>query len=279
MGQSSRELNKAHWQGTTPTALPSSTASPTPGSSGSAWRMSKVKRTFEAAEEEGRDIQELAIERYGSLESWNEALEERRVLDSRNDRRTSGIQRGAPSDGRKYLFSDTNTSRDPGSSSRPPSRDSFRRPGESSGRTPISSTRVSSTSQPSTPIPAVFTPPPSHTPRIQSNLSHSIVPLTLSSSSAQKPPLSQSELNRLQAKVLKARLMGNTEASKMEAEYEQERVRASQVAPASTSSNAEMLPTLDGRGRLYDIGSGKDSLPVSEPGKRKPKEKVSLYSR
>jgi hypothetical protein len=95
--------------------------------------------------------------------------------------------------------------------------------------------------------------------------------------------LSQSELNKLQAKVLKARLMGSEEADELEKEYEAERVRATEISSLgiggagvdSGQGEIRMLPTLDGFGRLYDVGSGgKEEKEDDRQGRKRKKEKV-----
>lgn len=319
MGQSSRELNKAHWQGTPndpSTVPPPAAGSPAPGSSGSAWRMMKVKRTFETADEEDRPVEEVAMERYGSLEAWHEALEERRILDEREGRRRGGgggyggnqgggyggNQRGGPGGGgsggrafetptpssqdsssRRFVFTDSGGS---ASSSRPASRGSFRRPGEALERTASGSSSVGApapvTSRPGTPVPSVFTPPASRTPRTTSNLSQSFALVPDPTTTASKPPLTQSELNKLQAKVLKARLMGNDNAAELEKEYEKERERTlemgntAEIVVGGETETVKMLPTLDGRGRLYDVGTGQ-APEEEQTGKRKKKEKVRRF--
>jgi hypothetical protein len=96
----------------------------------------KLRRVYETAEEEGKSVEEVALERYGSREAFEEALEERRILDERadkarpqkatreNERKPGGLET-------RYSFSDP---------SRPASRNSFRRPGESGPSTPSTST-------------------------------------------------------------------------------------------------------------------------------------------
>ncbi len=55
------------------------------GDKGSNWRMMKLKRVFEAAKEEAvEDVKEFALERYGSMDEFNLALEEREFLDRKN---------------------------------------------------------------------------------------------------------------------------------------------------------------------------------------------------
>lgn len=344
MGQSSRELNKAYWQGAPPAnaAQASSAAasastpksgSPAPGSSGSAWRMTKLKRTYEAAEEEGRPIEEVALDRYGSLEAFEEAKEERRVLDERGDRRKSRRESGygpgpasgtrtptgmtADGGGRRFVFTDMDAS---GERPTPTSRQSFRRPGETPPAMPPRTTSSSSSvagdrapgsasgSRPSTPIPSVFTPPVAR--RTTSNLAQATVLApdptatgtavsAASDPSTSKPVLSQSDLNKLQARVLKAKLMDADDAAALEAEYEAERKRALEAGPAvaehegmtqsiggnqKLAEGVQVLPTLDGRGRMYDVGVGTAVADQYEAerqakGRRAKKEPVRLYLR
>lgn len=347
MGQSSRELNKAYWQGTpdaastssaaaTSSTAPPATGSPAPGSSGSAWRMSKLKRTFEAADDEGRPIEDVAIERYGSLDAFHEAREERRILDERQGRRMSRRESGygggggggqhhpgmrtptgmaADGGGRRFVFTETGAAGEGGADgpgSRPSSRQGFRRPGEAPpqpgqlARSSSTSSVAGSGSRPSTPIPTVFTPPVAR--RMPSQLAQSTVinpdptstgPTASSSASSgsSRPILSQSELNKLQAKVLKAKLMDSDDASALEREYDAELRRSQAAGPALADKegmeqtlggskvqgqDVQVLPTLDSRGRMYDIGVGTDTADKWEEerknrGKHVRKEMVRHY--
>ena len=45
----------------------------TPGGPGSQWRMMKLRRVYETAEEEGKPVEEIAMDRFGSLEAFEEA--------------------------------------------------------------------------------------------------------------------------------------------------------------------------------------------------------------
>ena len=263
--------------------------------------MMKLKRVYETATDENKPVEEVALERYGSLEAFEEAKEERRILDEQDGRRTGrggfsspdkdefgrDIRRdGGDSEKRgreeRFMFTDVGGS---GSSSR---SSSFRRPGQSAPSTPSPGTsstplphkRLDSLRLPSqvgksplsashTPIPSVMTPPA----RSRDN---------------DKPSLNQSELNKLQAKVLRAKLMGSSEAARLEKEYEEESRRASSGYLVSSNQEehdsrgrriekkVEVLPTLDGRGRLYDVGTGGGSdSPV--PGNRKKKEEKVMH--
>ena len=234
-----------------------------PGGPGSQWRMMRLRRVYETAEEEGRPVEEVAVDRFGSLEAFEEAQEERRILDEREGAKPEEKPRGRPNEpGKKFYFTDLGSTGSSRSSS-------FRRPalvGDNGPRTPPASNlgpnRPSGTSklgsqrgtpQASTPIPSVLTP--------------SVLPTKTTSRG-----LSPTSLNRLQAKVLKAKLMGSPDATTLEKEYEEE-LRKANEGPR-TVTKVEVLPTLDGHGRLYDIGIGKTGDTPLPPGNRRKKERV-----
>ena len=258
----------------------------TPGGPGSQWRMMRLRRVYETAQEDNRPVEEVAVERFGSLEAFDKAKEERRILDEREGKRvergrdaTKGKQRGEsnyPKVGEKgFMFNDLDGS---GRSSR---SSSFLRPGGPGG------------SGPSTPSPQPGVPSAAR-PRFDSlRLSsqtgtpgpqvHTPIPSVLTPQLGGKRALSPSSLNRLQAKVLRAKLTGGPDAKKLEREYEEEMRRATGISAdedgIQTRTRVEVLPTLDARGRLYDVGHGKDDGEVL-PGNRKKKEKVrDLYVR
>lgn len=254
----------------------------TPGGPGSQWRMMRLKRVYETAEEDGLDVKTIAIERFGSLEAFEEAKEERRILDEREGKRADrgrGFERKRPresEDGggeKRFMFTDIGGS---GGSSR---SSSFRRPGgigdsapstpppSSDARLPVNrrvdslkttSGARSTLSQSHTPIPSVMTPP--------------VV------SGSQRRALSPSSLNKLQAKALRAKLMNDPSADQLQREYDMEskRVNGEVDFESGTRKKTEVLPTLDGRGRLYDVGHGKDDGQVLSGNRRKKEEKVCL---
>jgi hypothetical protein len=324
---------------------------PLPGSSGSSWRMMKLKRAYEAAEDENRSIDEVGIERFGSIEAFEAAVEERKFLDSRGSHTgassalqgrqhahlrdtTPGTSNGAndgldefgrerrQEDGEsnkasvqgRYIFHDASTP-----SSRPPSRaGSFRRPGASAddvtapnsrAATPSAQQRAAAdraTPKPSTPIPSVFTPPPMQSnanasnkrpSQLQQSTSSADIAVAETDKKESKPALNQTELNKLQAKILRARLMGSSpaEVSAMEQEYESESARSRQgdagqgyfdgqqvgSTEAGGQTEIRVLPTLDGYGRLYDVGTGKGSPEQGQilPGNRKRKKEKYFETR
>ncbi|WVQ83928.1 hypothetical protein IAT38_006072 [Cryptococcus sp. DSM 104549] len=310
------------------------------GGPGHQWRMMKLKRLHEQAEEQNRDIQEVALERYGSLDEFNEALEERRFLDDRDARRknrprgpggsdgyastpgggSSGM-RTPDTSGRRFMFANPGEEGAFGSS-RPGSRGGFRRPGEErdvgtpsgggggrvedlrrgagvggTGGTPGMRSAPGG-GKVSTPIPSVFTPtaltrssshPSSSSP---ANPNPAPNPGTRDPTSSQ-PPLTTEQLNKLQARVLRARLTDDPTAQALEDEYELERYRSEEAAAGrgglweggaggvqgqlgrldekGREVQVQVLPTLDGRGQLYDVGTGRQDEKVVLPGNRQKK--------
>ena len=239
----------------------------------------RLRRVYETSQEENRPVEEVAVERFGSLEAFEQAREERRILDEREGKwfgrgreAVKGKRRGDsdfPKAGEKgFMFNDLGGSRASSHSS------SFRRPGgpgDSAPSTPSPQTGAPSAARPrfdslrlsqtGTPGQQVRTP----------------IPSVMAPQLGSKRALSPSSLNRLQAKVLRAKLTGGPDAEKLEKEYEEEMRRANGVTTGEdgtqTRTRVEVLPTLDARGRLYDVGQGKDDGEVL-PGNRKKKEKV-----
>ncbi|KAI0372225.1 hypothetical protein BV20DRAFT_964344 [Pilatotrama ljubarskyi] len=267
---SHKELNTALKEGKSVDELPDAAPKAiVAGGPGSQWRMMKLRRVYETAEEEGRPVEEVAIDRFGSLEAFEEAKEERRILDEREGRRASraGERKGKGKERegeRRLMFNDFTPS---GATSR---SSSFRRPDldRSGPPTPgvgeskrLETTRVGQTTgtalaQAHAPIPSAVTP-------------------NLTMVGSKKRALSPSSLNKLQAKVLRAKLMNSPDAEALEKEYEQELRRANgeEGGDDNVRTRVEVLPTLDIHGRLYDVGQGKNDAPPP-PGNRRPKPKV-----
>ncbi|EAU85946.1 complexed with Cdc5 protein Cwf19 [Coprinopsis cinerea okayama7 len=250
-----------------------------PGGPGSSWRMMRLRKCYETAEEEGRPVEEVGIERFGSLEAFEEAKEERRILDERQGRKTEREkERGRPSErdnrgGEKgFMFTEMGDSTGSSRSS------SFKRPGQASQSGPstpgvmpankrLDSLRLPSQAnsplqQSHTPIPSVLTPPP--------------LASGSRGGSCGGRALSPSSLNKLQAKVLRAKLMGAPDAEKLEKEYEAEARKAQGQfdEKSGVRTKVEALPTIDVRGRLYDVGTGRkdDDEEERRPGNRRKKE-------
>ncbi|KND92021.1 Pre-mRNA-splicing factor cwf19 [Tolypocladium ophioglossoides CBS 100239] len=84
-----RELNNDHLQALNDGAAPAETAPSertvdyTFGDAGSSWRMTKLKAVYTAAEESGRSVDDVAEERFGTLEEFDDAREEKNELERR----------------------------------------------------------------------------------------------------------------------------------------------------------------------------------------------------
>ncbi|KAI6027408.1 CwfJ C-terminus 1-domain-containing protein-like protein [Pisolithus microcarpus] len=273
---SSRELNpelRAGRQGGQEVApSPPPPKSITPGGPGSSWRMMRLRRVYETAQEENRPVEEVALERFGTMQAFEEAKEERRILDDREGRssaRGGQKEKGKARDVKgeqRFTFTDVGVS---GGSSR---SSSFRRPGSASD-TPARSSPAPHNPPASRQFDSLRLPSQAASPLQQS---HTPIPTVMAPSVAAVPTsrsLSPSSLNKLQAKVLRAKLMNAPNAEQMEREYEEELRRANgEPGEPTVRTKVEVLPTLDARGRLYDVGRGeKDTTPA--PGNRKKKEK------
>ncbi|KAG2212917.1 hypothetical protein INT46_010473 [Mucor plumbeus] len=224
------------------------------GDAGSNWRMMKLKRTKEQAEDEGRSLREVGIEKYGSAEKFEEALLEREYLDDRKGSKRGGDRHSRDKDGdrdrgynrrrdddrnnprdrrdvdkdssgrnddrgRRYMFIDTDSQ-----------QKSFKRP--EVPRRPSPPSRAQSQPSPS-PVPA---PPSTPVP---------IIPQI--SMPVQIQALTRDQLNKLNSKIVKARLMGSDNADALEKEYQMELKKFEQA-----ENTVQVLPSLDSQGRLYD---------------------------
>lgn len=293
------------------------------GSPGYQWRMMKLRKTYEQAEEQNRPVEEVAIERYGDESAFLEAKEEREWLDRNNGslprssmQRQNSARNIPPQQSKAFMFTDAASA--PGSpASRPISRQSFRRPGEAStpstpgvAATPAlsrlnseQSNGLPSSSKPATPIPSVFTPqiPSSSSAKKDAPTSNDVLQDAVEASQARdsvtNPPMDAEALNKLEAKVLKAEMMGKSNAASLREKLDKEKARATKggdqgdgyfdqkgsVQPGGpnggASTDVQVLPTLDGRGRLYDVGTSKASATPSAlpPGNRRKKEKFETH--
>nr|XP_019048938.1 cell cycle control protein cwf19 [Kwoniella bestiolae CBS 10118]OCF27868.1 cell cycle control protein cwf19 [Kwoniella bestiolae CBS 10118] len=285
----------------------------TPGGPGYQWRMMKLKRLYEQAEEQGREVEDVAMERYGNMEDFQAAIEERRILDEREARRKSRRGPGQPgSDGfstpgggfsgfrtpdtsnRRFMFTQPSGEEEFGSS-RPSSRGGFRRPqgddneiqtpsGAGAGRVDELRRRESGNNQAkvSTPVPSVFTPTAltrsgSGYP-FNAEVGAQAGTMENPDPTSSKPPLTTEQLNKLQAKVIRAKLMDEPNALALEEEYERERNKSEQAKEnggaglwSGNQVEVQVLPTLDGRGKLYDVGLGASDEGEARPGNRRKK--------
>lgn len=333
---SSRELNTQLREGKSVDEYdtPSdANAAPQYGAPGYQWRMMKLKRTLEAAEQEGRCVEEVALERYASLEDFEHAQAERRFLDGKEQGKAQGGVAGRSTPTlqsvarRSYLIASggidgdaaSGSGTDTPASSRPVSRQGFRRPGKSHPVTPTPAPSraprnigfETPSSKPSTPtaIPSVFTPVverPSSTADSDSRPPQGLV-LDDGSSNPDRPILTPDQLNKMQAKIMQAELMGVANVDALRAEYEAEAARAkahrsmagdrggafaalstkkgngtgsARVLVQDGERELQVLPTLDARGCMYDVGSLSAGDAASDnKGKRKLKGRDEFEAR
>jgi hypothetical protein len=141
------------------------------GDSGAQWRMTKLKGIYRTAEESGRSVEEIAMEKYGDLRDFDEAREEEVELDRRKMYGKNYVGKEKPSG---ELFEERRLDAGVHRASREHHEDADLPQGE-----------------------IVFDPqPPTNTVQ-----------------------LSQTELNRLKAQMMKAKMKKAPEAARLEAEY------------------------------------------------------------
>ncbi|KAG6000499.1 hypothetical protein E4U21_005405 [Claviceps maximensis] len=106
-----RELNQCHLQNLNDGILPPSDVPPhnaaqtvdyTFGDSGSSWRMTKLRGVYTMAENSGRSLEEVAVERYGSLKDFDSAREEKEEMERRSIYGSGYRKKEAPT-GELYL--------------------------------------------------------------------------------------------------------------------------------------------------------------------------------
>jgi hypothetical protein len=137
------------------------------GDAGSQWRMTKLKGVYRIAEESGKTVEEVALEKYGDLRDFDEAREEETEVDRRKMYGTSYVGKEKPSG---ELFEE--------------------RRREAGLRRPL----------------------PTH----HDDYEHpqgEVIP------DRQAVKLSQTELNRLKAQMMKAKMKGAANAAQLEKEY------------------------------------------------------------
>jgi len=78
-------------------------------------------------------------------------------------------------------------------------------------------------------------------------------PKPSSSTAGSRPALTLSELNKLEAKVLRAELSGRPEAAALRRELETEKQRV--AAGGNRQEQVEALPVVNAQGQLYDVGT------------------------
>ncbi|EGF78833.1 hypothetical protein BATDEDRAFT_35507 [Batrachochytrium dendrobatidis JAM81] len=195
------------------------------GDRGANWRMAKLKRIFDNSKE-GQSVDSMALERYGTMEAFQMALDERAFLD-----KAKGVK-----------------SKDSLGSYRPSigSTAKFQRPGESNSSFTIhqEQTKVTANADKKSVdqtrksvIPSAFVP---------------VAQQSGSESAYAGEVLSHTQLNRLNAQVIKARLMRSPNLKALEEEYKRSKAQSDNAAQRE---KVEIVPNIDSRGRLYDLNA------------------------
>ncbi|KAG0375794.1 hypothetical protein BGX24_008660 [Mortierella sp. AD032] len=261
---SSRELNTHFKAGLHVDQYPvNEKPSYTIGDAGSSWRMTKLKRVLESAEERGVAPEIVGVERYGSIEKFDEAMDERRELDRRSskkkgrrdDRRDDSKDSGGSrdsrdgrKDGRQRDDNDRQRYRD----DKPPrsgrlsefssaASSPFQRPMDEEERLEKELARRLKDKEREKEQERRFTPIPSPF------ATHVSSPIP--SHSAVEPTITQDQLNKLRAKAMRAKMMGMPDADALEKEFEEAQKAVAEAAtrPPPESNRVVVVQTM-GRG-------------------------------
>ncbi|KAG0365112.1 hypothetical protein BGZ54_006850 [Gamsiella multidivaricata] len=279
---SSRELNVHYKAGLHIDQYPEmEKPSYTIGDAGSSWRMTKLKRVLETAAEEGVAPEVIGIERYGSIEKFNEAMEERRELDRRASRRKGrrsdrgddrddrrDDRRDSRRDDRRRDDDDDRRARDDDRRSRDdrPSKSGrlsefssaasspFQRPMDEQERLEKELVRRNREKEREKEQERRFTPIPSPF------ATHVSSPIPNHSA---EPTITPDQLNKLKAKAIRAKMLGTPDAEALEKEYEQAQKAALEISIKSPDMQRTVIVQTMGR------SSGSSSPAPLGPGNRK----------
>ncbi|KAF9151823.1 hypothetical protein BG015_006179 [Linnemannia schmuckeri] len=254
------------------------------GDAGSSWRMTKLKRVLESAEERGVAPEIVGVERYGSIEKFDEAMHERRELDRRSAKKKE--RRGDRRDDSKDSM-DSRDSRD--------SRKEDKRRDDSDHRRdrddkPPRSGRLSEFSSAAS---SPFQRPMDEEERLEKELARRLkdkerekeqerrftpipspfathVSSPMPNHTAAEPTMTADQLNKLRAKAMRAKMMGMPDADALEKEFEEAQKAVAEAAskpvPAPESNRVVVVQTM---GR----GSGSSSPAPLGAGNVPPKKK------
>ncbi|KAG5460649.1 MAG: hypothetical protein BJ554DRAFT_7273 [Olpidium bornovanus] len=213
--------------------------------------MMKLKRVLETAKEEGRNPEDVWLERYGSSTNWEDVLAEREELDRRSGRKrrthsNSGSAGRADRVAGGHGYS--------GGSN----KEVAYRPSDAGGSSGGRADNYDRSLKQSKDLPQA--------PRACS----SAAPAAASESTS---PLTKDQLNKLNAKVLRARMLGSPNLAELERQFEAEKKRAEEAATAPGSSELRqgknapqkakettvVLPRVDSTGKLSSLMATKEA--------------------
>lgn len=249
------------------------------GDSGSKWRMMKLRRVYEIAEEEGKSVEEVAMQRYGSLEDFNEAVHEREVLDQMKSSKSSDR-----SQHRHSSSYSSNVRTGGGMFKKPKERESERGDDRHHHHHDHSSSHDHEHSENSK---------TTQSEKVQENTSVNSAPTTTTNKipllsipimtttsqianngNSENPVFTKNQLNKLNAKIMKARLMNLPNLKELEEQYNIELERFENAE----NNKTVVIPHFDSSGKYQDIGK---DIPKTLPGnQRKPKqEKIETHDK
>ncbi|KAI8827784.1 CwfJ C-terminus 2-domain-containing protein-like protein [Chytriomyces cf. hyalinus JEL632] len=241
------------------------------GDSKSNWRMMRLKRLQEQASDESRDINELAMERWGSLEQLNQLLEEREFIDKRSGKRVEKFGRGTDAPGgssrvekygsgfRKPVVADDSVD-EFGRERRDDKKKDER---SSAGHKHHSGSNLSAASSTSRIIPQAAT--------------GGVMSSQRAAFDPNEPVLTMDELNKLNARILKNSLMGKEDKELVE-KFETERAKYEAHSANNSESKQDetvIVPTIDSRGQLQDIGSDGAAVRLPPGNSKRKREDLS----
>lgn len=188
------------------------------------------------------------------MEKYQEALDEREYLD-RKKGRSSSRRDDKREQGRRYVFTDSSRN----SSFKRPNQDAGEREDQRSRKRPTMEAPSSSSSNRDkiTSSSSSSSPQPQKIAAETQRMPSAMAPITTAA-----PALSRDQLNKLNAAVMKAKLMGLPNADELETQYNEELERFEK------GDSVAVLPTLDSHGRMYDYALKTNEQPL-EKGKHK----------
>ena len=206
------------------------------GDAGAQWRMTKLKAVYRHANEVGRPVDEVAIERFGDLRTFDEAREEETELERRKTYGQDYVGKTKPSgDLFQERMLNVGTRRETSSGAREGTK--IRASASAGG---------------------------------QHNSSLQEVP-----EAPPKPLIDQTALNKLKARMMKAKLKGSVEAKILEKEYEEAESSLSNQKPPNTIVLGAMENPMLAGGRDREVKAVKNKR-GRERGKVEEKEDMTI---
>ncbi|KAF9110540.1 hypothetical protein BGX27_006200 [Mortierella sp. AM989] len=259
------------------------------GDAGSSWRMTKLRRVMETAAEEGVAPEIIGVERFGSIEKFDEAMDERRELDRRAARKKE--RRNDRYDDRRDDRKDNRRDSRKGDDRRNDrDHDDDERRGDDDRRSnweDRSSLKSGRLSEFSSAASSPFQRPMDEQERLEKEIirrnkekerekdkekRHTPIPSPFAThvsspipNHSAEPIMTQDQLNKLKAKAMRAKMMGLPDADVLEKEYDQAQKAAADSPSRSPAAEAQRTVVIQTMGH----SSGASSPVPLGPGNRK----------